>query len=218
MELYCSTVKNGQTILCYDKITWISPLFHLEIKGKLWINQWLLGTFYEIDVTRTEWSTDPVKNIGDEGCQSTDVTGAPCCRVFCPLDFPWIYRHKQHTMSLLDMKSKGITIFISKARDIPLFVFLVKKKNYFSHLHIIKFTQWNRKADKNPQKKSYLIQGRPQRIWCHKQSPPMCIHCHFMPRELCDFISKRSVQCSCTIGKTGVVSYLAFLSSKNELI
>ena len=34
-------------------------------------------------VTRTEWSAEPVRNIGKEGCQSTEVMGAVCSKLVC---------------------------------------------------------------------------------------------------------------------------------------
>jgi hypothetical protein len=47
----------------------------------------MLG-IYNIDVTRTELSADPVKKMGKVGCQSTVVIAALCGRVLRPFVYP----------------------------------------------------------------------------------------------------------------------------------
>jgi len=43
---------------------------------------------HKIDVTRTEWSADPVMYIGSVGCQSTLVIDELCGSVLNPLSWP----------------------------------------------------------------------------------------------------------------------------------
>jgi hypothetical protein len=52
-------------------------------------------------VTRTEWSAEPVRNMDDDGCQSTEVTAAVCFGLFCVVDEPHCSPHEIHMVHIL---------------------------------------------------------------------------------------------------------------------
>ena len=58
-------------------------------------------------VTRTEWSADPVINMGNDGCQSTEVIAAVCSRLFCVVDEPHCSPKNSHDSDLRETHLHG---------------------------------------------------------------------------------------------------------------